>query len=336
VSPQVDVSLVVIAYNEATVITDCLVALRHQSTPRSLEILVVDDGSTDGTRALVEQIGTRDVRVRLIAHDHNRGRGASRRTGQDAALGPLIGFVDADVIVPPDWLERCAAALGPNGAVSGIATPDGDCAALERILHPVVRVRAHTMAISGGNVLFDARALREVGFDERARLGEDFRIARQLAAHGHPIATVPGLLAEHRESKSYVATIRWMWQNGVDAASLPFEFGIVRAPDLTWLAWIAVLVSLVSLAATGAVAWGLALGGTLLCTAAVAVGHTASRFHPRPRTLRWLAAALLDVPLVSAYLAGRTWGLPLAVLSARGTSRRPGGILAKAAPPGGG
>jgi glycosyltransferase involved in cell wall biosynthesis len=315
VSPRADASIVVIAFNEESTVSDCVSALLSQRTTRTIEVVVVDDGSTDRTRQLVLQIAARDPRVRLLAHGANLGRGAARRTGQDAVDAPLIGYVDADVIVAPDWLERCAAALATNSAVSGIATPDGDCVVLARLLHPTIRVRPHTMAISGGNVLFDAHALRAVGFDDRARLGEDVRLARQMTTLGYSIETIPGLIAEHRETKSYRATMRWMWRNGVDAARLPFEFRTIRTPDLAWLGWIVVLVVLVVLTALGSVAWSFAVVGAVLCTVLVAGSHTASRFRLRPHTIRWLAASALDVPLVAAYLGGRTVGLPAAVRS---------------------
>ena len=316
-SPRADASIVVIAFNEEATVADCVSALLSQRTTHSIDVVVVDDGSTDRTRQLVLRIAERDPRVRLLEHGRNRGRGAARSSGLGAVDTALIGYVDADVIVSQDWLERCISALATHSAVSGIATPDGDCIVLARLLHPTTRVRRHTMAISGGNVLFEARALREVGFEERARLGEDVRLARKMTALGYSIATVPGLIAEHRETKSYRASVRWMWENGVDAARLPFELRIVRVPDVAWLGWIAVLVGVTAIAAWGTFSWAVAVGALVGCTAVVAGAHTASRFRLRPRTMRWLAAAALDVPLVTSYLAGRTVGFPAAALSAR-------------------
>ena len=314
---SVDVSIVVIAFNEQTTIEACVSALLAQVTPRSLEVVVVDDGSSDRTASLVRELARRDPRVRMLTHANNRGRGAARRTGQDATHAALIGYVDADVIVPADWLERCATALGTHGAVSGTAVPDGDCVVLVRLVHPSIRVRPHTMPISGGNVLFEATALHSVGFDARSRLGEDFRLARRMTELGYTIATVPGLVSEHRETKTYRSTMRWMWQNGRDAARLPFEFRILRVPDVTWIVWVAVLVALAAAAATGSLSLALGAFGIVACTVAIGIGHATSRFRFSPNPLRWLAAAALDVPLVTSYLAGRTAGFPGAVGRAR-------------------
>ncbi len=126
------------------------------------------------------------------------------------------------------------------------------------------------MAISGGNVLFEARALREVGFEERARLGEDVRLARKndgaSATRSRPC---PGLIAEHRETKSYPrrASDGCGGENGVDAARLPFELRIVRVPDVAWLGWIAVLVGVTAIAAWGTFSWAVAVGALVGCIA---------------------------------------------------------------------
>ena len=308
-----DVSLVVIAFNEEDTVADCIRALLAQVGGHSIEVLAVDDGSTDRTADVVRSFTELDPRVRLLAHDQNRGRGAARRTGQDAALAPLVGYVDADVVVPPDWLQRCIVALQHHSAVSGIATPDGDCVYLARVIKPTARLRRHTSPISGGNVLFEAEALRQVGFAENFRLGEDFRLARRMAAKGFSVVTVADLVAEHREAKSYRASILWLWQNGLDAARLPFEFRTVRIPDIVWAGWLAALLALLALGSVGTIPWLEVLAGAALVTIVVAIGHTASRFRPWPRAGRWVVAATLDVPIIAAYLAGRTVGLPAAL-----------------------
>jgi len=94
---QPDVSLVVPAWNEADVIEDSVrmvmgFADAHQW---NLEIVVVDDGSTDGTADRVR--GLEDDRVNVLQLDRNRGKGAAVRTGMLAAQGRKVLFTDADI-----------------------------------------------------------------------------------------------------------------------------------------------------------------------------------------------------------------------------------------------
>jgi glycosyltransferase involved in cell wall biosynthesis len=231
------VTVIVIAFNEERRLPDCLRALLAQETGLSYEVLVVDDGSHDSTPDVVRQFQERHPNVRSLRNDVNRGRGAARRLGQESSESPMIGFVDADIVVPSDWLDRCASALSRFDAVSGIALPDGDCAVLWRICVPALRRRPGSAEITGNNVLFSREALTRVAFAPDAQLGEDFRLAKTMVRDGLQLSTLGDLVVEHRESKTYVEAIRWMWRSGVDATALLFEFRVLRIPDLAWVIW---------------------------------------------------------------------------------------------------
>src|SRR4051812_35918458 len=127
-----DASLIVIAYNERRRAPDCIRAILSQRTASSYEVILVDDGSTDGTVDAVAEVAGTDPRFRVLRLGENRGRGAARDAGVAAAHGSAIGFVDADITLPPDWLDRCLTALPGAAAASGIAVPDGDAAVAAR------------------------------------------------------------------------------------------------------------------------------------------------------------------------------------------------------------
>jgi glycosyltransferase involved in cell wall biosynthesis len=301
-----DVSLVVIAFNERAHAPECVRAILAQQTDARFDVVFVDDGSTDGTAEAVMAAAARDERFRLIQLQSNQGRGAARAAGVKAARGRAIGFVDADITLPPDWLARCLAELPGHAAVGGIAVPDGDATVLARVSGATPRQVAGSMPITGNNVLFDAAVFTRTGFDPRDRLGEDFRLAARLLRDGHRLSRVPGLTVRHEESKSYGRALRWRFDNGIDAATHPRELRILRFADLVWIGWSGAWI----VGIAGAVVsspWWLLLGPA--ASVAAGVAHATSRFRPRPLG-PFLVACLADVPLLTAYLAGRTVGLP--------------------------
>jgi glycosyltransferase involved in cell wall biosynthesis len=301
-----DASLIVIAFNEQVRAPDCVRAILAQQTTGTFELVFVDDGSVDATADAALAAAAGDQRLRLVRLDRNRGRGAARAAGVEAAHGRAIGFVDADITLPRDWLARCLAELPGYAGVGGIAVPDGDATVLARLCGAKPRVVAGSMPITGNNVLFDAAVLARTGFDPRDRLGEDFRLAARLLRDGHQLRRVPGLIVHHDETKSYRDALRWRYVNGIDASSHPREIGRVRLADLVWGGWLGSWV----VAAVGAVvaspSW-LMLG--LAASIVPGVAHAASRFERRP-AWGFLLACVLDVPLLVAYLVGRTVGIP--------------------------
>ncbi|MHB8517768.1 MAG: glycosyltransferase family 2 protein [Acidimicrobiales bacterium] len=306
---SLDVVIVVVAFNEAQRIGDCLHALLDQVTNLTFGVVVIDDGSTDNTSGIVEEIRTSEPRLSLIRHDVNLGRGAARRTGQDSSTAPNIAFVDADIIVPPDWLQRCSEALNEHSAVSAVALPDGDAAVIWRIFGAAIRFRVGFSGITGNNVVFDADVLRLEPFDARFTLGEDFRLSQRLMRSGYKLKVLDDLNVEHRETKKYGATVKYMWQMGVDAASHPFEFRIIRSPDLSWGIWFLWCLASLIAGIVGLWSWTSGTLSMIGVTILMSLAYTLSRFRVRPHPLRWAASALGSLPLIAAYLAGRTWGL---------------------------
>jgi dolichyl-phosphate beta-glucosyltransferase len=86
--------------------------LAHYPPDRTgVEVVVVDDGSTDGTAAVAEAIAATDPRVRVLRTARNRGKGHAVRAGTRAALGELVVFTDADGSYGPEEVDRVVAAL---------------------------------------------------------------------------------------------------------------------------------------------------------------------------------------------------------------------------------
>lgn len=108
------VSVIVPVYNVEKYLPRCLDSLVGQ-TYGNLEILTVDDGSTDGSRAICESYAARDRRVKVI-HKANGGVSSARNAGLDAATGDYIGFVDSDDFVEPDMFAYLVGLAEETGA----------------------------------------------------------------------------------------------------------------------------------------------------------------------------------------------------------------------------
>lgn len=102
------VSIIVPVYNTAQYLEQCLSSLCNQ-TLRNIEILCVNDGSTDASEAIIREFCARDPRVRLV-NQPNAGVCEARKNGIRRARGEYIGFVDSDDYVDHDFYERLYAA----------------------------------------------------------------------------------------------------------------------------------------------------------------------------------------------------------------------------------
>lgn len=98
------VSVVIPFYNGIKYLEDCVRSVQAQ-TLREIEILLVDDGSTDGSGDLADSLAREDARIRVL-HQENQGPSATRNNGVDASRGAYIGFVDADDLVEPQMYEK--------------------------------------------------------------------------------------------------------------------------------------------------------------------------------------------------------------------------------------
>lgn len=99
------VSVVTPAYNAARFLERTIESVRAQTFP-DWEMLIVDDGSTDATREIVQRAASHDARVRPLATPGRQGPGGARNRGIEEARGRFLAFVDADDLWLPEKLER--------------------------------------------------------------------------------------------------------------------------------------------------------------------------------------------------------------------------------------
>lgn len=106
------VSIIVPAYN-CIVSLECCVGSIRQQTYTNFELMLVDDGSTDGSGELCDKLAAEDTRIRVI-HKPNGGVSSARNAGIDAATGGYITFCDSDDYLEPDYLEALIQAAESN------------------------------------------------------------------------------------------------------------------------------------------------------------------------------------------------------------------------------
>ena len=108
------VSLIIPVYNTVKYLRRCLESAVSQ-TYENMEIICVDDGSTDGSEKIVDEFAARDGRI-IAVHQENRGESNARNTGLRIASGDYIGFMDCDDWIEPDMYEFLYHLLKANGA----------------------------------------------------------------------------------------------------------------------------------------------------------------------------------------------------------------------------
>ena len=193
-------SAIVPALNAAATIAQCLDALTAQASDE-IEIIVVDDGSTDNTSEIASR-----YHVRLLKLPQNRGPSCARNRGAEMARAPILFFLDADVALAPGGLARAGASMASSESGAVIGSYDDDPAASSTIsrfknlahhyFHQRSRPEATTFWGACGLVrreLFFAAG----GFDEQCYGIEDVELGYRMTARGIRIFLDPGLQVKH-------------------------------------------------------------------------------------------------------------------------------------------
>lgn len=218
---MIALSIIVPAYNEAERLPATLRAMRAflDETGRSAEVIVVDDGSTDATSAVVRDMAAADDRLNLIRLPQNRGKGYAVRTGVVNAAGQRVLFADADGATPIEELARLESHLdaGAKVAIGSRGIKDDTVTVRAkinrrlagRIFHQLVR----RLTVSGfvdtqcGFKLFEAPVAQEL-FSRMRMDGFSFDVEVLLMAErrGYRVDEVPVNWTHQPGSKINVVT----------------------------------------------------------------------------------------------------------------------------------
>ncbi|MAE77115.1 MAG: glycosyl transferase [Planctomycetes bacterium] len=218
-------SVVVCTYNGSKTIRECLSGLSRLDY-RNHEVIVVDDGSTDGTRDIIGEFD-----VRLVALAQNHGLSHARNVGMREATGEIVAYIDDDAWPDPDWLSYLALTFlntdhvgvgGPNLPPSG----DGfvaDCVAHSpggpsHVLHSDVEAEH----LPGCNMAFRRDAIMAIGgFDTQYRAaGDDVDLCWRLQECGGTLGFSPGAMVWHHRRASVKGYLKQQWSYGKAEAML--------------------------------------------------------------------------------------------------------------------
>jgi glycosyltransferase involved in cell wall biosynthesis len=229
----VEVSVVIPCRNEADTLGAQLSSLVTQQTTCTFEVIIADNGSTDGTAAVVRQFSREDPRVRIVDASSRVGINAARNIGVGSARAPVILLCDADDVVQPGWIEAFWLALS-NGAqcVGGgvdYILPDGRRGHSERQLYFSVSNRPPYAL--GANCGFVIDAFIAIGgFDESFAGGADeIEFFWRAASAGYPLTLVPEAVIDKRMRTALRALYRQQYSYGKGRARLNRKFGQSRS-----------------------------------------------------------------------------------------------------------
>lgn len=192
------ISVIVPVYNVESYLEKCLDSIAAQ-TYSNMEIIVVDDGSTDGSGKICDAFAKKDKRVQVLHLTANSGFGpsAARNEGVRAASGLFAAFVDADDYVEPNMLERLYGCLAETGAGISVCGAErrkiknGSAAVYSReeAVHCLARRSPFLWEVWGK--LYPMDLVKKVSFDCRVPCGEDLLFFYQILKETERIGYLP-------------------------------------------------------------------------------------------------------------------------------------------------
>ena len=230
------IRIVVVTYWSASTIEDCL--RRLLAATGVVEVVVVDNGSGDGSVGIVERLSANDSRLSLHPNPDNPGFAAACNQGSTTCRQPWLAFVNPDCLVEPDTFTRLLAAAEsmPDIGVLGCEQVDASGAHDPAVRRSDVSLRAllfahgrrnaieilsdgstlqRVDAISGALMLLPRAVFEQVGgFDAAYRLhAEDLDLCRRVRAAGYSVAVANDVVVTHLRGVSSQRRPLWVeWQ----------------------------------------------------------------------------------------------------------------------------
>lgn len=224
-------SVIVPVYNERNTVVEAVRRARSVELPLDREIILVDDGSTDGTHRVLAQL--EDSTVRVVLHRENRGKGAAVRTGLAHATGDLVVIQDADLEYDPeDWPKLLAPVLKGRARVVYGSRFTGERRNMlfwhwvgNRFLSLVTNVLYNTTLSDMETCykLFDRRLLESIRL-RSDRFGFEPEVTAKVLRTGERIYEVPISYAGREPEEGKKIT----WRDGMEALWILLRCRVAR------------------------------------------------------------------------------------------------------------
>lgn len=233
------VSIIVPGHNCQRTIAACLQGCLQQTYP-DIEVIFVDDGSTDDTPRIVHTLPIARI------WQEKRGPASARNHGARVAHGEILVFTDSDCVPEADWIERLVAAFTDNvvaaGGTYGIANPEN---LLARMIHEEIRVRHARMKpsvdfLGSFNLAVRAAAFHETGgFDESYTqpAAEDADLSYRLHQNNAQLLFVPNAIVNHHHPTSLFHYLRTQARHGYWRVKLHIQHPVHTTGD-QYAGWI--------------------------------------------------------------------------------------------------
>ena len=193
------ISVVVPVYNAGPYLRQCLNSLAAQTYPH-VEIILVDDGSSDGSDQVCREYAERDGRFQYVRLSANHGPSVARNVGVRQAAGAFISFVDADDYVEPGLLERLHCSLTRNGAdisacgADGIRLEIGPARSYSRVEAVCCLAKGSPFNHVPWGKLYRTDLARSCPFDENVFYSEDLLFLYQALKRSGKVSYIPDVL----------------------------------------------------------------------------------------------------------------------------------------------
>ena len=218
------ISVIIPVYNVSKYLDDCMDSVIAQSY-KNLEIILVDDGSTDGCPQKCDYYASKDMRIKVI-HQPNGGMSDARNTALSVCKGEYISFVDSDDVVSNDYIETLYMVLRDNEVELSICNyenfsseiPPNRTFLLDSTIYNAreaigIILKGNPFTPSAWGKLYHRRLFQELRFPNGIMIGEDLATVWKAMFQANTVAYTNAVKYYYRQNPSSITQVRFSYRN---------------------------------------------------------------------------------------------------------------------------